>query len=150
MGKTIAYILIDTGCRRGEVMGLKWECIDLDSEIITIERALLYTPATGIIEGPPKNGESRTIRIAPETVSLLRAWREEQNAMRRSVGKLWTETGYNFYKRNRESHAAGQRDAMAGRLFKEARLAPHPPPCLSAYGGFYDDCGRRRPGYGGV
>lgn len=96
--KTIAYILIDTGCRRGEVMGLKWECVDLDSEIITIERALLYTPATGIIEGPPKNGESRTIRIAPETVSLLRAWREEQNAMRRSAGKLWTETGYIFTK----------------------------------------------------
>ena len=86
--KTIAYILIDTGCRRGEVMGLKWKCVDLDSEIITIERALLYTPSTGIIEGPPKNGESRTIRIAPETVSLLRAWRQEQNAMRRSTGEL--------------------------------------------------------------
>ena len=27
--KTITYILIDTGCRRGEAMGLKWDSIDL-------------------------------------------------------------------------------------------------------------------------
>ena len=47
--KTITYILIDTGCRRGEVMGLKWESIDLSSNILTIERALLYTPETGIL-----------------------------------------------------------------------------------------------------
>lgn len=98
--KTIAYILIDTGCRRGEVMGLKWESVDLDSEIITIERALLYTSATGIFEGPPKNGESRTIRIAPETASLLRAWQEEQDDMRRNAGKLWKESGYIFTKEN--------------------------------------------------
>ena len=28
--KTMAYILIDTGCRRGELMGLQRRCVDLD------------------------------------------------------------------------------------------------------------------------
>ena len=32
--KCITYILIDTGCRRGEVMGLKWESLDLKNNII--------------------------------------------------------------------------------------------------------------------
>jgi integrase len=73
--KCITYILIDTGCRRGEVMGLKWESLDLKNNIITIERALLYTPETGVFEGPPKNGMSRTIRIAPETVAMLLNWK---------------------------------------------------------------------------
>ena len=55
-------------------MGLKWESIDLENKIITIERALLYTPETGIFEGPPQNGESRTIRIAPETAGTEKGW----------------------------------------------------------------------------
>lgn len=96
--KTITYILIDTGCRRGEVMGLKWESIDLKNRILTIERALLYTPETGTFEGPPKNGESRVIRIAPETADLLIEWRAEQDRLRTVAGPIWTETGYVFTK----------------------------------------------------
>ena len=96
--KTITYLLIDTGCRRGEAMGLKWESVDLKNNIITIERALLYTPETGIFEGPPKNGESRTIRIALETSDMLKTWKEDQNHMRQEAGPLWTETGYVFTK----------------------------------------------------
>lgn len=79
-------------------MGLKWESVDLKNNIITIERALLYTPETGIFEGPPKNGESRTIRIAPETSDMLKTWKEDQNHMRQEAGPLWTETGYVFTK----------------------------------------------------
>ena len=79
-------------------MGLKWESIDLENRIITIERALLYTPETGIFEGPPKNGESRTIRIAPETADMLELWKMEQDRLHRQAGKLWTETGYVFTK----------------------------------------------------
>ena len=96
--RAITYILIDTGCRRGEAMGLKWESIDLEDDILTIERALLYTPETGIYEGPPKNGESRTIRIAPETSALLKEWKTEQDRLRMAAGPIWTETGYVFTK----------------------------------------------------
>lgn len=98
--KAITYILIDTGCRRGEVMGLKWESVDLSSRILTIERALLYTPQTGIFEGPPKNGESRTIRIAPEAADMISSWKIAQDKMRTAAGQLWAETGYVFTKEN--------------------------------------------------
>lgn len=103
--KCITYILIDTGCRRGEVMGLKWESLDLKNNIITIERALLYTPETGVFEGPPKNGMSRTIRIAPETVAMLLNWKAEQDKQREAAGKLWRETGYVFTKDMGDPHA---------------------------------------------
>ncbi len=42
--RTATYLLINTGCRRGEAMGLKWESLDLADGIMTIERALLYSP----------------------------------------------------------------------------------------------------------
>ena len=86
-------------------MGLKWESIDLDNNIFTIERALLYTPETGIFEGPPKNGESRTIRFAPETSAMLKLWKKEQDHMRQAAGPLWTETGYVFTKATGEPMA---------------------------------------------
>ena len=92
--KAITYLLIDTGCRRGEAMGLKWESVDFQNDLITIERALLYTAETGIFEGPPKNGESRVVRIAPETVAVLKEWGAVQAQQRRDSGDRWVETGY--------------------------------------------------------
>jgi integrase len=44
----MAYILIDTGCRRGELMGLQWSNVDLDKGIMMIKQALLYTKAKGV------------------------------------------------------------------------------------------------------
>lgn len=98
--KTITYLLIDTGCRRGEAAGLKWESVDLKSGIITIERALLYSAKRGVYEGPPKNGKSRTIRISPETVALLKRHRTEQIKLRFKNSDRWRNTGYVFTQDN--------------------------------------------------
>ena len=94
--RTITYLLIDTGARRGEVMGLKWECVDLDAGIISIERALLYSSKRGIYEGPPKTGKTRAVKIAPETLSLLKQHRQAQLELRLANGDRWNETGYVF------------------------------------------------------
>ncbi len=98
--KTITYPLIDTGCRRGEAAGLQWESVDLKSGIITIERALLYSAKRGVYEGPPKNGKSRTIRISPETVALLKRHRTEQIKLRFKNSDRWINTGYVFTQDN--------------------------------------------------
>ena len=100
--KTITYLLIDTGCRRGEAMGLKWESVDFRNELVTIERALLYTAETGTFEGPPKNGESRVVRIAPETAAMLKAWKKVQDQQKRDSGDRWIDTGYVFTRESGE------------------------------------------------
>lgn len=94
--KAITYLLIDTGCRRGEAAGLKWESVDLKNGIITIERALLYSAVRGVYEGPPKSGKSRTIRISPETVALLKRHRAEQVKLRFKNGDRWINSGFVF------------------------------------------------------
>lgn len=75
-----AYIslLIDTGVRRGEACGLRWEFVDLEAGRITIAGNLCYTPSRGVYIDTPKTSQMRTIDIAPNVVKLLRELRLEQ------------------------------------------------------------------------
>lgn len=98
--KTATYLLIDTGCRRGEAMGLKWESVDLDSGVMTIERALLYSPHKGVYEGTPKTGKSRSLKLAPETLQMLEQWKAAQEEMHLAYGDAWIDTGYVFTQDN--------------------------------------------------
>jgi len=66
--KAITYLLIDTGCRRGEIMGLKWDRVNFETGVITIDSNLLYSANIGIYEDTTKTGEVRAIKIAPQTL----------------------------------------------------------------------------------
>lgn len=75
--RALVRLLIDTGIRRGECCGLKWEDIDLEAQVVTIRRNLCYTPARGVYVDTPKNGRTREVDIGPETASLLEALRAQ-------------------------------------------------------------------------
>lgn len=98
--KAATYVLIDTGCRRGELMGLTWDCVDLDEGILTIEKALLYAPSKGVYLGPPKNDRVRAVKIAPETLALLKAQKASQEEAREVMGDQWVESGFVFTRSN--------------------------------------------------
>lgn len=98
--KTATYLLIDTGCRRGEAMGLKWKSLDFENGLMVIERALLYSPKKGVYESTPKTGKSRILKLAPETLALLSELKTEQANMRVLYGDAWIDTGYVFTQDN--------------------------------------------------
>lgn len=64
--RTMTYLLIDTGCRRGELMGLKWENVELDTGLLVIDHALLYSSSKGTYEGETKTGKPRALMLAPQ------------------------------------------------------------------------------------
>jgi integrase len=70
-------LALDSGARKGELCGLMWTDIDLDAGTLAFVRQLIK-PGPEPVLGPLKNGESRTISIAPETVALLRKQRAHQ------------------------------------------------------------------------
>ena len=72
------YLLIDTGMRRGELCGLKWQAIDLENATIRIENNVQYIEGVGVVAGTPKTDKFRTVNIAPELVSLLKEYKQEQ------------------------------------------------------------------------
>jgi integrase len=63
-------LALDSGARKGELCGLKWTDIDLDAGTVAIVRQLIK-PSPQSVFGPLKNGESRTISIAPETTPVV-------------------------------------------------------------------------------
>ena len=94
--KTITYILMDTGARRGEILGLKPENVNYEEGIIIIDHALLYTKSKGVYEGDTKTGKSRAIMLAPQSLQLLRQWKIERQKMKIALGDRWDESGYIF------------------------------------------------------
>ena len=122
--KAMSYILIDTGCRRGELMGLQWHCVDLDKGIMMIKQALLYTKDKGVYVGPPKTGRPRAVCLAPETIEVLKKWKTEQLRTKIRHADIWQDTGFIFTK---DDGAAMHPDSITDWLnkFSDANDLPH-------------------------
>lgn len=98
--RTIINLLIETGCRRGEIMGLKWEDIYWEDCLLYICRSLNYTPQSGIFVDTTKTGETRYIRVSKEMIDLLRQYELWYKELKEQSGDLWQETGFVFTKDN--------------------------------------------------
>lgn len=68
-GTLIALVAV-TGCRRGEVCGLRWKDVDLVKGGMKIQRTIAAIPG-GAYEKGTKTGEKRAIALAAGTVGLL-------------------------------------------------------------------------------
>jgi len=98
--RTMLTLFIVTGCRRGEIMGLRWEKVDFAAGQLKIDRSLHYLPDRGIFEGDTKTNNTRYIVLPKETVALLRKYRAWQAERRLAVGDQWQDTGYVFTRSN--------------------------------------------------
>ena len=98
--RMITHLLIVTGCRRGEIMGLKWEKIDWENRRIKIDTNLLYSKERGLYEDTTKTGNVHYIPLADETLQLLHKFRAEQNRLRLINGDRWQDTGFVFTQDN--------------------------------------------------
>lgn len=73
-------LLITTGLRRGEAVGLQWGDISADKLTLTIQRnvTLDKTAEDKIHIGQTKGKEARTVPISRRVYALLMQWKEEQ------------------------------------------------------------------------
>ncbi|WP_436888382.1 tyrosine-type recombinase/integrase [Nocardiopsis dassonvillei] len=73
------HLAVMTGLRRGEVVGLRWEDIDLAHGTVGVVRQLQTHPGQGMVESEPKSAASRrTLMLDHTTLGVLRRHRHRQ------------------------------------------------------------------------
>jgi integrase len=90
------YLLaLHTGAGQGELLGLRWDDVDLEAGRLSLRRTL-----SGAKGGPtfttPKNDKGRSVRLTAEAIEGLRAHRERQLDEREMLAGLWQDHGLVF------------------------------------------------------
>ena len=90
--KTIFNLLLYTGIRRGELMGLEWKDMDFNTGVLSICRTSQQTSERGIFTDDVKNTSSRrSMKLTEDVIEMLKqykAWQAEEAA---KVGDRWTD-----------------------------------------------------------
>ncbi|MGW1136952.1 site-specific integrase [Streptomyces zhihengii] len=92
-----AFVLaIALGFRRGEVVGLRWENIDLDKREIRVRTQRQRVRGEVYEDDPKGRRRKQTLPLPAICVAPLRWQRLRQAAQRERAGVDWQETGYVF------------------------------------------------------
>lgn len=90
-------LALRTGLRKGELLGLHWEDLDLDTGTASIRRSLQRTRTRGLTALPTKTRASeRRIALPTECVHSLKSHRERQEAERKVAGADWKDSSLIF------------------------------------------------------
>lgn len=82
-------LLLYSGCRLGEILGLRWTDIDFERNTIAIERTRGKVRGEWI-EGPPKTASGeRTVSLSADVMAKLKAHRAKQFGARLQAGADW-------------------------------------------------------------
>lgn len=87
----ILKVILFTGLRESEALGLTWDNIDFQAGTIKVCKQLQKRRLVdgGATLAPTKNGRSRTLKPAPFVMELLGRQYREQAAQRLKMGDLW-------------------------------------------------------------
>ncbi|HIW08431.1 MAG TPA: tyrosine-type recombinase/integrase [Candidatus Faecalibacterium intestinigallinarum] len=93
--KWAAPVIFDllSGLRRAELLGLRWQDVDLDAGLLRVAQSWNYVPGTGTYISTPKTeGSIRCLRISTAAVAILRTYKTWQDGLRSSLGDAWQDT----------------------------------------------------------
>ena len=90
-------VALHTGLREGELLGLRWEDLELDTATPTLQvRRTLSQTRTGHKFELPKSGKGRSIKLSKKATDALRRHRAKQAETKLRLGSLWQDNGLVF------------------------------------------------------
>lgn len=97
-----AYVLAaTTGMRRGEVLGLRWQDVDLDHGRVSVSQTLVVVSGYDVQYSEPKTAKGRrSIALDENTREALKEWRERQSVERALWGDAYTDADLVFAREN--------------------------------------------------
>ncbi|MCL6472540.1 MAG: site-specific integrase [Firmicutes bacterium] len=95
-----AYVLaVTTGLRRGELLGLCWDCVDLEQGTITVKRQLLKLKQGIVLEETTKSKSGRrNIILTDDAIRELKEYRKRQLQEKLLLGEAYQDNGLVFCK----------------------------------------------------
>ena len=91
------------GLRRSEVLGLRWDAVDLEKKTLTIKHTVVIVGKDIYKQDCTKNDASNaTLPISDKVVSRLERWREQQQEYKALQPNDYADTGYICTKPNGE------------------------------------------------
>lgn len=89
---TVWVLALATGMRRGELLAVRWQDLDLDGGVVHVERSVTQLREK-LVYGTPKNHERRDVALDARTVAALRAWRVQHAQERLAWGQAYAGDG---------------------------------------------------------
>jgi len=93
--EALYVVAITAGLREGELLGLTWDNVDLESGTLSVRRTLSEARNERFFE-PPKNGKGRSIRMTARATDALKRHKATQNGERLRLGALWQDNDLVF------------------------------------------------------
>jgi integrase len=95
--EALLIVALTTGMRRGELLGLKWQDIDLDKGSLQVRRTMGRVAGHGVVTSEPKTASSRRkIALSSFVVEALKQHRIHQLEMRLKAGSKWQDNDLVF------------------------------------------------------
>jgi integrase len=93
--EALYVVALHCGLREGELLGLRWEDVDLAAGTLSVRRTLSQARIGHMFEAP-KNGNGRNVRLTSGAVEALKRHRAGQNGEQIRMGSLWQDHGLVF------------------------------------------------------
>jgi integrase len=103
------YVLaVHTGLRQGELLGLKWDDVDLDDGTLQVRRTLTTAKGGPVLAAPKTKGSRRSVKLTQSAIEALRSHLERQ--LREMTGRAPSGRRTASYSpRSRELRSTGAR-----------------------------------------
>ena len=86
----------NTGMRRGEVLGVRWQDIDFDRRRLSIRQTIISIDYRVEIGEPKTARGRRSVALDSGTITALRAHRVKQNQLKLMLGEAWQDNDLVF------------------------------------------------------
>ena len=83
------FLALNTGLRRGELLGLRWSDIDMKNGYISVNRSLVRVNGEQKFQEPKTKRSKRTIGVTKSVIDELKFHRKRQSDLMKEAGEAW-------------------------------------------------------------
>ena len=117
----IVHLLLHSGLRRGEALGLRWDAVDFEAGTLDVLQQVKRTQG-GIAIGPTKTHSRRIVHVGRPAMETLAEHKRQQDALRLELGPAYDDQGFVFTAPDarRRAHGSPIRPTTLWRWMREA------------------------------